>query len=72
MRVKVEKSLQSAEHAAHTVVIKDDLGNNIFAATHVGDGIVFSSAGEPDFEHVLGLVGEKEMPQIRIVRPKNS
>jgi hypothetical protein len=72
MLVKVEKNLQADEYPAHTVVIKDDLGNNIFAAMHVGDGIVFSSAGDPDFEHVLGLVGEKEMPQVRIVRPKNS
>ncbi len=41
MLVKVEKNLQADEYPAHTVVIKDDLGNNIFAAMHVGDGIVF-------------------------------
>lgn len=67
MQVKVEQNLQSAVHKAHTVILKDDMGNNIFAATHIADGIVYAVAGDPDFEHVLSLAGEKEMPSVRIV-----
>jgi len=71
MRVRTEYLFQSEERPAHTVVLRDDAGNNIFVATHAADGIIFASVDDPDFENILRLAGETDFPTVaQVVQPK--
>jgi hypothetical protein len=69
MKVKTQKNLVDAVAEAHSVVIEDDMGNPIFIATHVGEGIAYSMAGDPDFKSVLSLVGIDTAPTVREIPP---
>lgn len=62
MKVKSEHNLQPAEHKAHTVIVEDDAGNPLFAATYYADGIVCASIADPDFAAVLRLVNSSVSP----------
>jgi hypothetical protein len=62
MKVKTEHNLQPAERKAHTVIVEDDAGNPLFAATHFADGIVCASISDPDFKTVLQLVNDGAQP----------
>lgn len=57
MKVKTQHNLIPAEQKAHTVVIEDDLKNPIFVATHIAEGIIYSSVDDKDFAVVLGMAG---------------
>ena len=69
MLIKSQKNLVPAETAAHTVVIEDDMGNPIFVATHVADGIAFASVGDDDFKNVLNLAGVENAPTVFDIMP---
>ena len=69
MKVKTQRNLVDAETPAHSVVIEDDMGNAIFVATHVGDGIAYSMVGDPDFKSVLSLVGLDKIPVVLEIPP---
>lgn len=69
MLIKSDKNLVPTQTEAHTVVIEDDMGNPIFAATHIADGIVYSSVGEKEFKDVLKLVGIDNAPTVTEVLP---
>jgi hypothetical protein len=69
MLIKSEQNLVPTQTKAHTVVIEDDMGNPIFAATHIADGIVYSSVGEKEFKDMLTLVGVDKMPTVTEVLP---
>lgn len=65
MRVKTQHNLIPAEQKAHSVVIEDDLGNPIFVATHLVDGILYSAVGDDDFRTVLNMVGLNNAPVVK-------
>jgi hypothetical protein len=69
MKVKTQKNLVDSVTTAHSVVIEDDMGNPIFIATHIGDGIAYSMAGDQDFKSVLNLVGIDTAPTVREIPP---
>lgn len=69
MIVKTQCHLVPAETKAHSIVVQDDMGNSLFAAVHMAEGVIFSSIGEKDFAAVLRLVGEKP-PQIIEMPPR--
>jgi hypothetical protein len=69
MLIKSDKNLVPTQTTAHTVVIEDDMGNPIFAAMHIADGIVYSSVGEKEFNDVLKLVGIDKAPTVTEVLP---
>lgn len=69
MRVKTQHNLIPAEQKAHSVVIEDDLGNPIFVATHLVDGILYSAVGDSDFKTVLGMVGLTNAPEVKELTP---
>lgn len=58
MIIKTQCHLVPAETKAHSIVVQDDMGNPLFAAIHMANGIIYSSIGEKDFASVLRLVGE--------------
>lgn len=71
MRVKTQHNLIPAEQKAHSVVIEDDLGNPIFVATHLVDGILYSAVGDDDFRTVLNMVGLNNAPVVKeLAAPK--
>lgn len=70
MKVKAEHDLQPSEHKAHSVIVEDDSGNPLFAATHFADGIVCASITDPDFASVLQLVSNGTLPPKIIEIPK--
>lgn len=69
MKVKTQKNLVDSETLAHSVVIEDDVGNPIFVATHIGDGIAYSMVGDVDFKSVLNLVGIDNAPTVTELPP---
>lgn len=69
MRVKTQHNLQAKETAAHGVVIEDDLGNPIFVAVHLADGIMYSAVGDSDFKDALAMAGVPTAPVVRAVPP---
>lgn len=64
MIVNTTLSLQPQETRAHSVIIRDDLGNPLFAAMHMAEGIIYSAVGEKDFPAVLKLVGNEDPPVV--------
>ena len=71
MIVKSQHNLIPADTKAHSVVVEDDLGNPIFVATHIADGILYSSVGDNDFKAVLEMVGISNAPTVKeIPQPK--
>lgn len=62
MIVDTSHTLIPQKTKAHTVIIRDDLGNPLFAAMHLADGIVYSSVGEKDFAAVLKMIGNDDPP----------
>ena len=71
MLVKTQHNLIPADHKAHSVVIEDDMGNPIFVATHLVDGILYSAVGDADFKTVLKMVGLDNAPIVKhLVPPK--
>jgi hypothetical protein len=65
MKVKTQANLHPVETKAHSVVVYDDNGNAIFAATHILDqAIVAARVGESDFAHVLKLIGDDLCPKV--------
>jgi len=71
MIVKSQHNLIPADTKAHSVVIEDDLGNPIFVATHIVDGILYSAVGDNDFKAVLEMVGISNAPTVKeIPQPK--
>lgn len=71
MLVKTQHNLIPSDHKAHSVVIEDDMGNPIFVATHLVDGILYSAVGDGDFKTVLKMVGLDNAPVVReLVPPK--
>lgn len=71
MIVKTQCHLVPAETKAHSIVVQDDMGNPLFAAVHMAQGIIYSSIGEKDFPAVLRMVGETP-PQIIEMSPRKS
>lgn len=69
MLVKTQHNLVPAETKAHSVVLEDDMGNPIFVATHVADGILYSAVGDSDFKTVLEMVGVKNAPEVKFLTP---
>lgn len=69
MRVKTQHNLMPAEQKAHSVVIEDDLGNPIFVATHLVDGILYSAVGDADFKSALKMVGLTNAPEVTHIKP---
>jgi hypothetical protein len=69
MLIKSEQNLVPTQTKAHTVVIEDDMRNPIFVATHIADGIVYSSVGEKEFKDVLKLAGLANAPAVTEVLP---
>ena len=57
------------DEKAHSVVIEDDMGNPIFVATHIADGILYSAVGDNDFKAVLNMVGLDNAPTVKILVP---
>ena len=71
MLVKTQHNLIPSDQKAHSVVIEDDMGNPIFVATHLVDGILYSAVGDNDFKTVLNMVGLTNAPQVKeLVPPK--
>lgn len=71
MLVKTQHNLIPADAKAHSVVIEDDLGNPIFVATHIAEGILYSAVGDSDFKTVLNMVGLDNAPTVKeLVPPK--
>lgn len=66
MLVKTQHNLIPATTKAHSVVIEDDLGNPIFVAAHLADGIMYSAVGDSDFAAALKVAGiSTPAPQVR-------
>lgn len=70
MRVKTQHNLQPSTIPAHSVVIEDDLGNPVFAAVQLPDSIVCATAGDPDFQSVLDMLGITKTVNVREFKPK--
>jgi hypothetical protein len=64
MIVDTELSLILSQTKAHTVVVRDDFGNALFAAIHFADSIVYARIGDKDFESVLRLIGDLPAPKV--------
>jgi hypothetical protein len=69
MLVKTQHNLMPHDEKAHSVVIEDDMGNPIFVATHIADGILYSAVGDNDFKAVLNMVGLDNAPTVKILVP---
>lgn len=71
MLVKTQHNLIPTDQKAHSVVIEDDMGNPIFVATHLVDGILYSAVGDADFKTVLKMVGLDNAPIVKhLATPK--
>ena len=64
MLIKTQYNLSPQDTPAHSVVVEDDLQNPIFVATHLAEGIIYSSVGDSDFKEVLKLVGISGAPSV--------
>lgn len=70
MKIKTQANLLPSECTAHSVIVYDDNGNPIFAAAHIlGEAIAAARVGEPDFEHVLKLIGNDVCPRVSEFTP---
>ena len=72
MIVSTSLNLRPAETKAHSVIVRDDLGNPLFAAMHLAQGIVYSAVGEKDFAAVLRLIGDEDPPVVHEIPGKLS
>jgi hypothetical protein len=70
VRVKLQHKLQPSEHAAHSVILEDDLGNPLFVALQMDDRIVYATAGESDFHALLQALGADKPLVIKELTPK--
>lgn len=65
MKVKTQVNLTPAETKAHSIVVYDDNGNAIFAAMQILDqALAAAMVGDPDFAHVLKLIGDDLCPKV--------
>lgn len=71
MIVDTSLNLLPQKTKAHTVIVRDDLGNPLFAAMHLADGIAYSVIGDKDFAAVLRMVGDEDPPVVHEI-PKTS
>lgn len=72
MRVKLQNNLQPHEQAAQNVVIYDDVGNPIFVALQLTEGVVYSDVREKDFHLLLKAAGVDKTVTVTTLQPKPS
>lgn len=72
MLVKTQVDLQPKSTPAYSVIVYDNAGNPIFAATHFIDNnvVVAARVGEPDFQAVLNLIGDDVAPKVETIQEK--
>lgn len=69
MIVDAQHALIPQKINAHSLIVRDDAGNPIFAAIHFADSIVYSSVGNKDFASVLRLIVDEEPPVVKEISP---
>lgn len=57
MRVKTLNNLQPSDIPAQSVIIEDDKGNPIIVAMQLTESIIYSTAGDKDFQSMLHALG---------------
>ena len=67
MLVKTLFNMQPAEHSADSLVLHDDMGNPIFVAMHMSDGIVYSDVTQKDFPGLLKLISCDAAPTVTVL-----
>lgn len=70
MRVKALGDLQPHDFKAQSVVIEDDMGNPIIVLMQLTESIVYSTAGDKDFQNMLTALGIKKTVHVTDFRPK--
>lgn len=70
MRVKTLNDLQPSDMPAQSVIIEDDKGNPIIVAMQLTESIIYSTAGDKDFQSMLHALGVKKTVHVTHINSK--